>query len=287
MGSGKPVQDTAGNRHFQGWNRTSQAHPMVVESCEPMPRIEWQETLEFEAPIRSIRDFCQANHIVPPMRSGSSRSVVFIEKEALRQLNEFLLRDLSREHGGVLLGQAFFDPQEQRYFVVIRFSIAAHGTEGSQVHLQYTPSTWASISEVIDQAHQDMVVVGWYHSHPGLGVFMSSTDRATQKAFWNRAWNLAIVVDPVAQKTGWFAGEECSPLDSDQVVTYEDLATQQTPAAEVAEVTTRAEGDDRNTPSSSQFLWLLPFVGMTTLALTVGAIWFLRNGRFRTGASSS
>lgn len=252
-----------------------------------MSRIEWQETLEFETPVRSIQDFCRDKHIASPMQCNSSRSKVFIERKALEQLNEFLLRDLSREHGGVLLGQPFFDPQEQRYFVVVRFSIAANETEGSPVHLRYTPRAWAGISEVIDQDHRDMVVVGWYHSHPGLGVFMSSTDRATQKAFWNRAWNLAIVVDPITRKTGWFVGEECTLMDRDQIVLYEESAVEATHLDEVAEATTQAERGSCSTPNSSQFLWLLPFVGITTLALAAGAIWLLRNGRFRARASSS
>jgi len=251
-----------------------------------MSRIEWQETLEFEPPKRPIRDFCQANHMAPVPPHDAGGTLVFVEGEALRQLNEFLLHDLSREHGGVLLGQPFYDPEERRYFVVVRFSIAAKEAEGSSVHLHYTSRAWAGIAETIDQDHRDLLIVGSYHSHPGLGVFMSSTDRATQKAFYNHPWNLAVVVDPIAQKTGWFAGEECIPLDRDQVVMYEESAVEATPAGEVAEATTQAEMG-RSTPNSSQFLWLLPFVGMTTLALAAGAIWFLRNGRFRTKASSS
>jgi proteasome lid subunit RPN8/RPN11 len=252
-----------------------------------MSRIKWQETLEFEPPELLIRNFCQTNRIAPVMLDGSPGMLAFIEREALVKLNAFLLGDLSRERSGLLLGQPFYDPEEKRYFTVVLNSVPAKETEGSPVHFRFTPQTWAYISGVVDQNYSDMLIVGWYHSHPGLSVFMSSTDRATQRAFHNHPWNLAVVVDPIAQKTGWFAGGECTPLDKDQVVTYEDLATQETPADEIVEATTRAEGDGRNAPSSSQFPWLLPFVGMTALALAAGAIWFLRTGRFRTRAASS
>lgn len=251
-----------------------------------MSRIEWQETLEFEPPKRLIRDFCQASDITLARPHGSGGTLVFVVREALQQLNEFLLQDLNREHGGVLLGQPLYDPEEQRYFVVVQFSVAAKGTEGSPVHLHYTASTWDCISRVIDRDHRDMIIVGWYHSHPGLGVFMSSADRATQRAFGNHPWTLAVVVDPIAQQTGWFAGEECIPLDRDQVVMYEEPAVQHTPAAEAVEVPCRIEEDSRSGYSSSRSLWLLPLVGLT-LAFAAGAIWFLRKGRFRTRASSS
>ncbi len=41
------------------------------------------------------------------------------------------------------------------------------------------------------------MVVGWYHSHPNLGAFFSGTDRATQRAFFNRPYSVGLVVDPV------------------------------------------------------------------------------------------
>ena len=116
---------------------------------------------------------------------------------------------------------------------------------------------------------------------------MSSADRVTQRAFGNRPWTLAVVVDPIAHQTGWFAGEECILLDRDHVVMYEEPAAQETPADEGAEKPSRAEKGRQDVRSATQTHWLLPFVGMTTLALAAGAIWFLRNGRFRTKASSS
>jgi len=42
-------------------------------------------------------------------------------------------------------------------------------------------------------------VIGWYHSHPGLGVFLSGTDVATQR--FQQTYSdpyLAIVIDPLA-----------------------------------------------------------------------------------------
>ena len=47
------------------------------------------------------------------------------------------------------------------------------------------------------------VVVGWYHSHPGFGCWMSGVDQNTQKSFemlHERA--VAVVVDPVQSVKG-------------------------------------------------------------------------------------
>ena len=40
-------------------------------------------------------------------------------------------------------------------------------------------------------------VVGWWHSHPGIGCFLSGTDISTQKYFFPEAYQVALVVDPI------------------------------------------------------------------------------------------
>jgi len=69
--------------------------------------------------------------------------------------------------------------------------------------------------ESIDEAFQMLMIemlkqtgrledaVGWYHSHPGFGCFLSSTDVNTQKSYEQMAprW-VAVVVDPIQSVRG-------------------------------------------------------------------------------------
>jgi hypothetical protein len=50
-----------------------------------------------------------------------------------------------------------------------------------------------------------LMVVGWYHSHPNLGVFFSGTDRATQSAFFT-SLRLGLVIDPIRKDEVFFGG---------------------------------------------------------------------------------
>ncbi|MFH0816476.1 MAG: Mov34/MPN/PAD-1 family protein [Methanobacteriota archaeon] len=50
----------------------------------------------------------------------------------------------------------------------------------------------------------EYVVIGWYHSHPGFGCFLSETDVATQRAMFSGAGHVALVVDPVKEEAGAF-----------------------------------------------------------------------------------
>jgi proteasome lid subunit RPN8/RPN11 len=54
-------------------------------------------------------------------------------------------------------------------------------------------------------------VVGWYHSHPGLGAFFSHTDRRTQQAFFAHAYSVGWVVDPLRGESAWFVGPRSLP----------------------------------------------------------------------------
>ena len=56
--------------------------------------------------------------------------------------------------------------------------------------------------------HPEANIVGWYHSHPNIGVFMSGTDMRTQRAFFYHPWCVSIVYDPIRNEIGCFLGME-------------------------------------------------------------------------------
>jgi len=54
--------------------------------------------------------------------------------------------------------------------------------------------------ESIDDCGFSYLVVGWYHSHPGHGCFLSSTDIGTQRSMFSKAYHSAIVIDPLRRE---------------------------------------------------------------------------------------
>lgn len=52
-----------------------------------------------------------------------------------------------------------------------------------------------AFSDLAPQLHGKLVV-GWAHSHPGFGCYLSSIDVATQNAFFGEPFHVALVVDP-------------------------------------------------------------------------------------------
>jgi 26S proteasome regulatory subunit N11 len=65
------------------------------------------------------------------------------------------------------------------------------------------PVFQAKMLDMLRQTGRPEMVVGWYHSHPGFGCWLSSVDMNTQQSFEalsDRA--VAVVVDPIQSVKG-------------------------------------------------------------------------------------
>lgn len=57
--------------------------------------------------------------------------------------------------------------------------------------------------DMLKQVGRDQICVGWYHSHPGFGCWLSGTDVETQKSFERLDQKaVGVVVDPVQSVKG-------------------------------------------------------------------------------------
>lgn len=57
--------------------------------------------------------------------------------------------------------------------------------------------------EMLKQTGRPEAVVGWYHSHPGYGCWLSGTDLNTQRSFEKSSPRcIAVVIDPVQSVKG-------------------------------------------------------------------------------------
>jgi proteasome lid subunit RPN8/RPN11 len=114
------------------------------------------------------------------------------------------------EQGGLLLGEVYAEDQDAARSRVVRITQAVPSQDysGTGVSLRMESGVW---EEARRRLGPDELVVGWYHSHPGLGAFFSDTDRRTQRAFFPHAYSVGWVVDPLRGESAWFVGSESLP----------------------------------------------------------------------------
>ena len=70
----------------------------------------------------------------------------------------------------------------------------------------YTPESWRYLNDKLAERYPDesAVMVGWYHTHPGFGIFLSGMDLFIHQNFFTQKWHVAMVLDPRARQSGFF-----------------------------------------------------------------------------------
>ena len=81
------------------------------------------------------------------------------------------------------------------------FAMPQHGTGVSVEAVD--PVFQTDMLAMLEQTQRKEQVVGWYHSHPGFGVWMSGVDMNTQKSFEKLNERcVAVVIDPIQSVKG-------------------------------------------------------------------------------------
>jgi proteasome lid subunit RPN8/RPN11 len=84
--------------------------------------------------------------------------------------------------------------------------IVVGGDSDSETSCVLPAEKLAKVADDIVRGRIDGRIVGWYHSHPGYGIFMSETDLATHgKLLQFSPFVIALVVDPEINQFGIWA----------------------------------------------------------------------------------
>lgn len=135
---------------------------------------------------------------------------LILQETSLQDAWEHCLSTPDREQGGLLLGNCFVD--DDRVFAAAWRSLPAPSVRSTPVGLTFTHDSWAAMFEQIPPGE---AIVGWYHSHPGLGVFLSERDLFIHRHFFELQWQVALVLDPSNREVGLFqwSGDAVAPAD--------------------------------------------------------------------------
>jgi proteasome lid subunit RPN8/RPN11 len=126
---------------------------------------------------------------------------IFCDAKVLDDIIEYSEEDLHTERGGFLLGGLYRD---QRNYIEIQHFVPAQLTIGKAASMTFTHDTWAALSREVITRFPEALLLGWHHTHPGFGIFLSSYDRFIHDNFFSQPWHVALVVDPQQQELGFF-----------------------------------------------------------------------------------
>ena len=128
---------------------------------------------------------------------------IFVDLDVWHDMEQHALSDPTVELGGVLLGGQYED-EAGRPFVLVTDSLRAQHYESTKGSFKFTHDTWSAIGRERDQFPPECQMVGWYHTHPDWGVFLSGMDMFICDNFFKRPLDVAYVIDPCRGDRGMF-----------------------------------------------------------------------------------
>jgi proteasome lid subunit RPN8/RPN11 len=155
----------------------------------------------------------------PPGHPTSAAVDILINEPAFREAQAHALSRLDREVAGVLVGPQPEKQPDGRYVVHVTDVIVARHTHMQGASVTYTPESWRYVTDRLLERYpeEEAIIVGWYHTHPGFGIFLSGMDRFIHHHFFTQKWHVALVLDPMARRSGFF----CWDREQTEVQTYE------------------------------------------------------------------
>ena len=162
---------------------------------------------DFDIEIQDSHDENEA-HVQLPMNFIAFGEIepddvkVYIKQDVYRALEKYALVDVEHERGTILLGDYCEDLG--KIHVVISNYIEARYTDASASTLTFTHETWDYVYKEQGAKYPDKKIVGWQHTHPSYGIFLSNYDLFIQENFFNLPFQVAYVIDPIQKIRGFF-----------------------------------------------------------------------------------
>ncbi len=127
---------------------------------------------------------------------------IYISQRVYRQIHKFTEGKTKNEAGGILAGNVIEEFGKTN--IIINAFIEAKDCEATPTTLKFTHKTWEGIHAQMDKKFKDMKIVGWIHTHPDFGIFLSEYDKFIQDNFFKEDFQVAYVVDPIQSIEGFY-----------------------------------------------------------------------------------
>jgi len=131
---------------------------------------------------------------------------VHVAHTVLSEILTWARQAQGREIGGILLGRVH---RGRALAVRVEAALLAQGADSVGSSIRFTPELVSELSARGQSEYPSFQVVGWFHTHCGLGAFLSGYDMAVHKEHFSEPWQVALVLDTELGREalyGWEGG---------------------------------------------------------------------------------
>ena len=138
---------------------------------------------------------------------------VYIQVQVLEEIKS-LSSSSDLEIFGYLVGNVY--KWKESTYVIIKSQLyiedAVHSDKYSTSQIEGMAGKYEIAFQNLkkNSPNEELRIVGWWHSHPDFGCFLSSTDLQTQKYFFPESYQVALVVDPIREEFKFFTLDNTS-----------------------------------------------------------------------------
>ena len=127
---------------------------------------------------------------------------IYIHQKVYKQIHKFASNKTENEHGGILVGRVVNELGKEN--TIIEAFIEARHDAATPTTLTFTHTTWEYFHSELEKKHKGKKIVGWIHTHPNFGIFLSENDKFIHQNFFTDTNQVAYVVDPIQNSEGFF-----------------------------------------------------------------------------------
>ena len=141
-------------------------------------------------------------NILPVGERVEENKNIYISQPVYKQIHSFTKNKTTNESGGMLIGSVIEEFGKTN--IIISGFVEAKYCEATPTTLTFTHETWDYVHREIEKKHKGKKIVGWIHTHPDFGIFLSEYDKFIHQNFFSEAHQVAYVVDPIQQIEGFY-----------------------------------------------------------------------------------
>ena len=127
---------------------------------------------------------------------------VYIKQDVYKALEKLSASDITKELGSIILGE--YSEELVKTHVIISDYVEAKYTDASASTLTFTHETWDYVHREHERLYPQKKIIGWQHTHPNYGIFLSNYDMFIHENFFNMPFQIAYVIDPIQNIRGFF-----------------------------------------------------------------------------------
>ena len=127
---------------------------------------------------------------------------IYISQNVYKKIRRFAANKTENESGGMLIGDVL--QEFGKMHIIISGFIEAKYTDATPTTLKFTHDTWEHCHKEMAERYPGKKIVGWIHTHPNFGIFLSEYDKFIHENFFSNDHDIAYVVDPIQNTEGFY-----------------------------------------------------------------------------------